>query len=518
VVALPLAMAFGVTSGAGPLAGLYGAIFSGFFAALFGGTPAQVTGPTGPMAVIMATVFAKYQDPAVVFLVVVMAGLMQIAMGVLRLGGAIRLVPRTVLSGFMTGVGGIICSLQLPVLLGHSGGGQVVTALAKLPGAVANVNMPALGIGFLTLFMLYKFPQRLTFNVPRPLLALVIAGLTDAVVLKSFGIVVPSLGAIPMGLPSIALPAVSPVFLASLAPTALTLAVLGAVDSLLTSLVADSMTSSFHNSDRELVGQGIGNTVAGLFGGHAGAGATMRTVVNVRTGGRTPISGATHSVVLLAAVLGLGSLAQYVPLSCLAAILIKSGLDVVDWALLRRLPGLPRAECLVLAVTFLTTVFVDLIVAVAAGWALAIVMFFFNASKLQLGEKGVQVFDSASASGAPEHIKQTLAAAAAGTAVVQLKGQLTFGAAAGLLQQLVPKVVGRKAVILELSEVVMIDASAILSLEELLEKVAAEGGKGFVCGANKSMDGINLLGSLDLARSACNKSVEDKLSADLLAA
>eukprot|EP00415_Alexandrium_ostenfeldii_P000525 UN0525 len=222
---------------------------------------------------------------------------------------------------------------------------------------------------------------------------------------------------------------------------------------------------------------------------------------------------------LLAVVLGLGPLARYVPLSCLAAILIKSGLDVVDWTLIRRSPGLPRSEVAILLVTFLTTVFVDLIVAVAAGWALAICVFFFKAAKLQLGKKGVQVFDSANASQAPEHIRQALTASTPGSAVVvQLKGQVTFGAAVGLLRLLVPKVVGRKTVLVDLSEVVMIDASAILCLEELCEKVVEADGRAYVCGARKDMDGIELLRSLDLARSACNSSAEDKLTADLLAA
>lgn len=516
VVALPLAMAFGVTSGAGPLAGLYGAIFTGFFAALFGGTPAQVTGPTGPMAVVMATIFAQYGDPALCFAVVAMAGVLQIFMGMLKLGGVIRLVPRTVLSGFMTGIGGIIFSLQLPVMLGHSGGGQVVGALSKVPYALANVNLASLGIGLFTLFMLYKFPAKLTFNIPRPLLALVGASAFQALVVPILGVTVPCLGAIPQGLPMLQIPALTPGLFTALLPAAVTLAVLGAVDSLLTSLVSDSMTSSFHDSDRELVGQGIGNAVAGLFGGHAGAGATMRTVVNVRTGGRTPISGATHSVVLLAFVFGLGSLARYVPLSCLAAILIKSGADVVDWGLLKRSSKLPLSEVGVLAITFSLTVFVDLIVAVVAGWALAVLVYFFRASQLQLSDKGVQVF-RAGDSGAPAAIGGVLTACPEAV-VVRLAGSVTFGAAQSLLKKLVPDVVGSKAVVLEMSDVVMVDASAVLCLEELLEKCVEAGGKGYVCGARPDMEGYDLLTKLDLAANAANGSVQDPLAPALLTA
>jgi len=519
-VALPLAMAFGVASGAGALAGLYGAIFTGFFAALFGGTPAQVTGPTGPMAVVMASIVAKYHDPTITFGVVAMAGVMQIILGVLKLGGGIRLVPRTVLSGFMSGIGGIICSLQVPVLLGCAGGGKVLEALAKIPAAIVRPNPGALGIGILTLFMLYKLPERFTFKVPRPLLALVGASAANALLLPLVGITVPTLGAIPLGLPMLQLPSLQScsALLGDMFFTALMLAVLGAIDSLLTSLVADSMTSSFHDSDRELVGQGIGNAVAGLFGGHAGAGATMRTVVNVRTGGRTPISGATHSVVLLAAVLGLGPLAKHIPLSCLAGILIKSGLDVVDWSLIRRVRGLPKSEVIVMSTTFLMTVFVDLIAAVVVGWFLAVFVFFVNSSKLQLQKEGVQIFESARILEAPEDVRPALEAAPGRASVVQLRGQVAFGAAVGLLRLLVPKVVGQDAVLIDLSRVVMIDASAILVLEELLEKISAAGGKGYICGARSDLVGIELLKSLDLAGGACNGSVEDRLAAGLLAA
>jgi len=428
-------------------------------------------------------------------------------------------VPRTVLSGFMTGIGGIICSLQLPVLLGHSGGAQVVQALSKLPGAVASPNLAALSIGLLTFGVLYKLPGKLTLGIPRPLLALLTASVTCAGLLPLLGLAVPTLGAIPMGLPSMALVPLKASMLGDVLLTALSLAFLGAIDSLLTSLVADSMTSSFHDSNRELVGQGVGNIFAGLFGGNAGAGATMRTVVNVRTGGRTPISGAAHSVVLLAFVLGLGSLARYVPLSCLAAILIKSGLDVVDWDLLKQGRKLPLAETAILSVTFLMTMFVDLIVAVVAGWALAVFLLFFKSSQLQLGQNGVEVFEAADAASAPGAVKEVLDATGDKKAtVVLLKGQVAFGAATSLLRDLLPKLLGREVVVLDLSGVQLIDTSAVLSMEELLMKVQDAGGSTYVCGASKGMEGYALLDGLGLAGRAKNASVDDGLAAGLLAA
>jgi len=218
-------------------------------------------------------------------------------------------------------------------------------------------------------------------------------------------------------------------------------------------------------------------------------------------------------VVLLAAVLGLGSLARFVPLSCLAGILIKSGLDVVDWDLLKRIRLLPMAEVAILAVTFFMTVFVDLIVAVVAGWALAVGLLFFKTSMLQLSTKGVEVFDSTNSGKASQDVQQVLLSTnPSKVVVVQLKGQVGFGAAVGLLRQLVPRVVGCEKVFVELSEVAMIDTSVLLSLEELMGKITAEGGKTYICGANSGMDGIDLLKKVDLIKSAANGSVEDALS------
>jgi len=290
--------------------------------------------------------------------------------------------------------------------------------------------------------------------------------------------------------------------------TSLALALLGAIDSLLTSLVSDSMTSSFHDSNRELFGQGIGNAIAGLFGGAAGAGATMRTVVNVKTGGRTPISGATHSAVLLFVVAALGPLASNIPTACLAGILIKSGLDVVDWNLLKRIDKIPLAEAAIMFTTFVLTVFVDLILAVVVGWLMGIFLFFYRSTEMQLSPQGLEVFDDPSS--AKGYIKEYLESHGAGDAsVVKLKGMVTFGVAVSMMRKLVPTVVGKKKVMIDLSDVKMIDASAVLSIEELLQKIKAAGGETFVCGADSCMDGVDLLTGLDIAQGAINQSVMD---------
>ncbi|MEL7486644.1 MAG: SulP family inorganic anion transporter, partial [Pseudomonadota bacterium] len=327
IVALPLALAFGEASGAGPIAGLWGAIFVGFFAALFGGTGSQISGPTGPMIVVFAGVFASLSgDPALVFAAVVLAGVIQILMGVLRLGQYIRLVPYPVVSGFMSGIGAIIIALQVSRLFGHEPTGSgTIPALSAIPGAVADPVWGALAVGVVSLAIVFTWPKALGKYVPGALAALVIG-----TVLSLF-IGLPrelTLGDIPTGLPQFALPTVTPEAFGLILEAAIILALLGAIDSLLTSLVADSMTGTRHQSNKELVGQGIGNTIAGLFGAIPGAGATMRTVVNIRSGGETKISGMTHALVLIIAALPLAGLASKIPHAVLAGILVKVGYDI----------------------------------------------------------------------------------------------------------------------------------------------------------------------------------------------
>lgn len=294
VVALPLALAMGVASGAGPIAGIYGAIFVGFFAAIFGGTPAQVSGPTGPMTVVMALIFTQYTalfpgDPetgaALAFTVVIMGGLFQILFGFLRIGKFIEFVPHPVVSGFMSGIGVIIILIQIGPLLGQSTPAKPLLAVQMMPEFFSNIHSGSLVLGLIALAIVYgvpKFSSKLNRMMPSPLLALIVGTAAYMLMMKDSGS--PILGDIPTGFPALQLPIVMLEYLPDMIKSALILAALGAIDSLLTSLVADNITRTHHKSDRELIGQGIGNTVAGLFGGLPGAGATMRTVVNVKAG------------------------------------------------------------------------------------------------------------------------------------------------------------------------------------------------------------------------------------------
>ncbi len=484
VVALPLALAFGVASGAGPIAGLYGAVLVGFFASVFGGTPAQVSGPTGPMTVVMAGVITQFShDPALAFTVVMMAGLFQILFGVMKIGRYISLMPFPVVSGFMTGIGCIIIILQLGPLLGHpTPAGGTIAALIALPGLLAAPNADAAIIGLLALAAVYLVPAQIDRIVPRPLIALVGGSLIVAFLLTG----APVLGDIPTGLPAPHLPRFEVEAVPQMVQSALVLALLGSIDSLLTSLIADNVTQTAHDSDRELIGQGIGNTIAGLFGAIPGAGATMRTVVNVRTGGRTPISGALHSLILLAVVLGIGGLAERIPHAVLAGILIKVGIDIIDWGYLRRLREAPRAGILFMVVVLLLTVFVDLITAVAVGIVLASLLFVKRMSDLQLANITTITHDGDQSSLSGD---ETAVLAQAGGRIVlyHLTGPFSFGAAKGMARQLAAAD-QFDALVLDLTDVPFLDSSASLALEDSILQAQERQKHVFLVGARDEVE------------------------------
>jgi len=460
VVALPLALAFGEASGAGPIAGLWGAIFVGFFAAVFGGTESQVSGPTGPMVVVFAGVYAALAgNPGLVFAAVVLAGVLQVVFGTCRLGQYIRLVPYPVVSGFMSGIGCIIIALQLSRLFGHEPASSgTIPALTAVPAAVMDPVWPALVIGSLTLAIVFYWPKVLAKFVPGPLAALVIGTLVSTVYQGA-----PILGDIPTGLPSFVLPAFSHDTFLIVLEAAFILALLGAIDSLLTSLVADNMTRTRHNSDRELIGQGIGNTVAGLFGAIPGAGATMRTVGNIRTGGRTRVSGMVHSVLLLAVVLVLSPLAQQIPHAVLAGILLKVGYDIIDFSYLLRAHKGPRWDLALMMLVLGLTVFVDLITAVAVGVVLAALAFAKQMADVQLAAFGRTTGQSLT----PEE-RALLDNAGGRVTLFDFTAPLSFGAAADLGHQVRERVKDHaSAIVLDFSGLEFMDVSAARAVETI---------------------------------------------------
>lgn len=463
VIALPLALAFGEASGAGPIAGLYGAIIVGFFASLFGGTGAQVTGPTGPMVVVFAGVYAALSDtPELIFAVVVLAGLIQIAFGVMRFGQYIRLVPYPVVSGFMSGIGCIIIALQFSRLFGHEPeGGGTIPALAAIPGSVMDPNFVALGLGLTTLAIAFKWPKTWGKFVPPPLAALVICTVASVMIGGA-----PVLGDIPTGLPSFMMPAFSQDTMFIVLEAAFLLALLGAIDSLLTSLVADNMTRTRHDSNQELIGQGIGNTIAGLFGAVPSAGATMRTAVNIRTGGLTKVSGMTHSVLLLAVVLALGPLASQIPHAVLAGLLVKTGYDIIDVAYLKRAHKGPRWDLALMVLVVLLTVFVDLITAVIAGVVMAALAFVKQIADAQLKALG-DVTNEGLSVDLTEEEEALLKRAGNRITLFDFGGPLSFGAAADVGHQVREKSKGKSAMILDFSRVTHVDVSAARAMETI---------------------------------------------------
>lgn len=486
VVALPLALAFGnaALGPGGAIYGLYGAIITGFLAALFGGTPAQVSGPTGPMSVTVAGVVSSLAAVgtsrelsqgdmlAMVMAAVVLGGLLQILMGVLRLGRYITLVPYSVVSGFMSGIGVIILCLQIGPLFGISSQGGVVSSL-QMVSSDFTPNPAAVAVGIATLVVVFAAPRWVTKVIPSPLLGLL---LITPLALWLFPEDLPRIGSIPEGGLSFSAPNWNN-HLPLLLKAGLVLAVLGAIDSLLTSLVADNISQSRHRSDRELVGQGIANSISGLFSGLPGAGATMRTVINIRSGGRTPLSGMTHSVVLLVLLLGAGPLAEGIPTALLAGILIKVGLDIIDWGFLLRAHRLSFKTALVMWGVLLMTVFWDLIGAVLVGMFVANLLTIESLTHHQLGNMNT-------GTGHLSTQEQNLLKRCGDDLILfRMQGPLSFGAAKGISERMM-LVRQYKVLLLDIADVPHLGVTASLAIERMVKEAERQQRRVLVTGAS----------------------------------
>lgn len=456
VIALPLALAFGAASGLGAAAGLYGAILVCFFATIFGGTPTQISGPTGPMTVVIASIASIYTgNPKIVFCAVMLAGIFQILLGVSKVGRYIKYVPYPVISGFMSGIGIIIILLQLNPILGFDSPGSTIDAVLGLFSSVKNLHLQSLFLGVLTLIIVFFTPKKITRKIPSALIALILATIVSVV----FNFDVKVIGEIPSSLPEIQLTMISVKELFDIIPIALTLAVLGSIDSLLTSLVADSITKTKHNSDKELIGQGIGNFVAGMFGGIAGAGATMRTVVNVNSGATGRLSGITHSIFLVCVIVFFAPYAAKIPLSVLAGILVKVGFDIIDYKFIKIVKAAPKSDLIVMLIVFLITVFNDLIFAVGTGIVLSSVLFAVNVSK-QFDIK----FEEPSGTDECNLEKNE------NILIIHIKGIFFFGSASQLLSRL-EEVMDKQCVIIDCSTIKTMDISAVFALEEMIVRL-----------------------------------------------
>jgi SulP family sulfate permease len=386
----------------------------------------------------------------------------------MKLGQYITLMPYTVISGFMSGIGIIIIVLQLPPLLGYAGSGAVLETFKQLSGYISQPNFAALGLGILALLIAFLTPSNFKRVFPSTLLALVICTILSIVFLKDTNI--SRIGSITSELPKLRIPTFSFKELAEMLRSAVTLGLLGAIDSLLTSLVADSITRSQHDSDRELIGQGIGNVFAGLFGGLSGAGATMRTVVNVQAGGKTPLSGMIHALVLLLIVLVAGPLTAVIPNAVLAGLLLKVGIDIIDWSFIKRVHNFSfKGTALMYLVMFLT-VFVDLITAVLVGAFIANLLTIKRLTDLQ-SDRIQAITDPIHAHNLKPEEQQLLARADGNILLFQLSGPLSFGSAKTISQTISTIKDYQKdyqVLILDLTEVPIIGVTATLAIETIV--------------------------------------------------
>ena len=507
VVALPLALAFGnaALGPGGAIYGLYGAIVAGFLAALFGGTPAQVSGPTGPMSVTVAGVVSSLAAVGVsrdlsagemlplVMAAVVLGGVFEALLGVLRLGRYITLVPYSVVSGFMSGIGAIILVLQLGPFIGVSTRGGVVESLGTLLSD-PTPNPAAVAVGLMTLAVVFLTPARIRAWIPSPLLALLVVTPLSLLLfnddrLRDLNLEpLTRIGTIPDG----GLRPVMPDFsrhLPELVKAGLVLALLGAIDSLLTSLVADNITQTNHDSNRELIGQGIANSAAGFLSGLPGAGATMRTVINIKSGGETPISGMTHSVVLLLVLLGAGSLAAEIPTALLAGILIKVGLDIIDWGFLLRAHRLSTKTAVLMHGVLLMTVFWDLIWGVLVGMFVANLLTVDSITQAQLAgmdEDNPHVGEATLPSDLSDQEKNGIRRCGDALMLFRLRGPMSFGAAKGISARM-GLVRNYRVLILDISDVPRMGVTASLAIERMVKEAESLGRLAIVAGANERL-------------------------------
>ena len=497
VIALPMALAFGIAVGnasgvpeVGAAAGLWGAVIIGLVASLFGGTPTLISEPTGPMTVVFTSVVISFASTAespekalaMAFTVGVLAGVFQILFGLFRLGRYITMMPYTVISGFMSGIGIILVLLQLAPFLGQDPKGGVMGTLSQLPALIQGTQPMELSLAVITLAILWFTPSALKKVCPPQLLALVVGTLLAVSVFSGAGLrTIPSFSA---EFPSLSMPDFSGGQIRMMVVNAAVLGMLGCIDALLTSVVADSLTRTEHDSNKELIGQGLANVASGLFGALPGAGATMGTVVNIQAGGRTALSGVIRAVVLMLVVLLAAPLASMIPLAVLAGIALKVGIDIIDWEFLKRAHHLsPKAAVITYGVIVLT-VLVDLITAVGIGVFVANVRTIDRMRALQ--SKQVKPSSTTDDDVELSEEEQSLLDQAAGKVLLfQLAGPMIFGVAKAISRE--HNAIGNcQAVVFDLSEVSHLGVTAAIALENAVKEAMEVGRQVFMVGATGS--------------------------------
>ena len=493
VIALPMALAFGIASGAGAAAGLWGAVIIGLVASLFGGTPTLISEPTGPMTVVFTSVIISFtatadspeQALAIAFSVGVLAGIFQILFGLFRLGRYVTMMPYTVISGFMSGIGIILVLLQLGPFLGQATPkGGVMGTLLEMPALVQGTQPMELLLALLTLAILWFTPSAVKKVCPPQLLALVVGTVLALSLFSGAGLrTIPEFSA---AFPSFQLPTFSSGKLRLMVIDAAVLGMLGCIDALLTSVVADSLTRTEHNSNKELIGQGLANVVSGLFGAMPGAGATMGTVVNIQSGGRTALSGIVRAMVLMLVVLLAAPLASRIPLAVLAGIAVKVGIDIIDWDFLQRAHHLSVKAAVITYGVIALTVLVDLIAAVGIGVFVANVLTIDRMSTLQ--SKKVKTISTTDDDVELSDEEQQLLDRASGMVLLfQLAGPMIFGVAKAISRE--HNAIGNcQAVVFDLSEVSHLGVTAAIALENAVKEAMEVGRDVFMVGVSGSTE------------------------------
>ncbi|MDO8310500.1 MAG: sulfate permease, partial [Sideroxyarcus sp.] len=480
VVALPLAIAFAIASGAKPEAGIFTAIIAGFIISALGGSRVQIGGPTGAFIVIVFGIIAQY-GYANLLICTIMAGVMLFLMGAFQLGSLIKYFPRPLIIGFTNGIAVLIVLSEFKDFLGletESLPAEFFHKLAALWHALPTVDFITLALAIVSTLFIWFYPKSWAQRFPSPIVALVLG--TTVVVLFNLPVetVGSRFGGIPQGLPDFTMPEFSVSTLRHLIMPAFTIALLGAIESLLSAAVADGMIDDKHDPNQELMAQGIANIVVPFFGGLPATGAIARTATNVRSGATSPISGIVHALTLLLIILIAAPLAQYIPLASLAAILLIVAINMGEWEVFKRLKGYPRHDAVVLLVTFVFTVIFDLTVAVEVGLLLAAVFFIRNMTELshvRLSEEHTQMPDDGEATRARKM-------APPGVLIYRLYGALFFGVVDKLESVLHQQHIEPEVLVLNMSEVISMDASALHVLEDLHNKLLKRGKHLILCG------------------------------------
>ncbi len=510
IVSLPLALAFGVASGAGPIAGLYGAVCIGFFAALFGGTPTLISEPTGPMTVVMTTIVASLtaKSPenglAMAFTVVMIAVLCQIMFGYFKLGKYITLMPYSVISGFMSGIGVILVILQIAPFVGQAPPkGGVLGTFLEIPNLISKAtspdNLPEVILSVVTLAIIFLTPKKIKKIVPPQLIALIVGTIISVTVFKDVTGIrrISDVGPIPVGLPQFRLPVFGPDEVTIMLVDGFMLGILGCIDTLLTAVVADSITRTEHKSDKELIGQGIANIVSGICGGLPGAGATMGTVVNIQTGATSALSGLTRALGLLVVVLGAAKYTEPIPMAVLAGIALKVGIDILDWSFLKRSHKISVKGSLIMYGVLLLTVFVDLIVAVGIGVFIANILTIERLSELQSQEVKL-ISDADDDARLTKEQKDLLDKAGGRILLFYLSGSMIFGLSKAIAREH-NAMKDADVLVMDLTDVPSMGVTASLAIENAIRDADDRGLQIYLVGASaKVSKRLEKLGILEL--------------------